>query len=94
MRLTSAPRHSFPEPPPAVPATSIEKVDELIARLHSKKDEWVKSSISERIALLTKCQESVLEAAEGWVNAACKAKGLELGTAHAGEECLDCGQAA
>jgi acyl-CoA reductase-like NAD-dependent aldehyde dehydrogenase len=78
----------FPEPPPAVPPTSIADIDRAIDTLHAKKDAWPAVGIPERIALLERSIDAVLEASEAWVADACRAKGIPEGSPQAGEEWL------
>ena len=82
----SSPR--FPEPPPTVPATSISDVDALVARLVARRDHWVEVDLARRVALLRACIVSTQAAAEAWVSAACKAKGLDPSSSLAGQEWL------
>lgn len=79
---------NFPEPPAAVPATPIESLDEILVRLDSHAQAWVDTPISERIELLDACLQSTLEASEGWVDASCRAKGLNPTDGRCGEEWL------
>lgn len=78
----------FPEPPPAVPATPLDKVDAAVARLHANAEKWVDTSIPRRIELLESCVVTTLEAAEGWVETARRAKGIPDGDQRIGEEWL------
>lgn len=78
----------FPEPPPSIPATSLERCDELLTRLASKKEEWVGVPISERIALLKQTIVCSVAEAEGWVRTACQAKGVDYDSPRSGEEWL------
>lgn len=78
----------FPEPPPAVPPTTLAEIDRLVDKLASRKDAWVKTGIPRRIALLEACIASTTRVAEEWVELACKAKGIALGSQQAGEEWL------
>lgn len=78
----------FPEPPPAVPATPIDEVDAAVARLNANAQKWVDTSIPRRIELLESCVKTTLEAAEGWVEAARRAKGIPDGDQRIGEEWL------
>ena len=50
----------FPEPPPSLPETPREQVDEYISFLVSTKDEWTKVSIPRRIQLLEECAEATV----------------------------------
>src|SRR5699024_10937756 len=79
---------NFPEPPAAVPATPIESLDQIIDRLDSHAQAWVDTPITERIELLDACLQSALNASDGWVDAACRAKGLSTTDGRCGEEWL------
>jgi acyl-CoA reductase-like NAD-dependent aldehyde dehydrogenase len=79
---------SFPEPPPAVPATPLAEVDALVARLADRKDAWVKTGIERRLELLRRCVETTVASGPAWVAAACRAKGIPEGSPTAGEEWL------
>lgn len=78
----------FPEPPPSVPATSLVECDAKVERLAAHADAWVATTIPERLALLRRTIETSTAEAEGWVAAACKAKGISPGDPQAGEEWL------
>lgn len=78
----------FPEPPPAVPATSIDALDEIVDRLDAQKDAWIDTPIDERIALLDACLKTSVAAGQGWVDAAARAKGLGPDDGRRGEEWL------
>jgi len=82
----SSPR--FPEPPPVIPPTPLDKVDAMVERVASKKDEWVRVTLPRRITYLRGCLAGVLEVAEAWVRDGCKRKGIDLDTPLAGEEWL------
>ena len=82
----SSPR--FPEPPPAIAPTPLAKVDELVARVAAKKDEWVKVAIPRRIAYLRACIEGVSREAAGWVKDGSQRKGIAPGDTLEGEEWL------
>ena len=76
---------SFPEPPPSMPATSTEKCDALVATLNANKDAWTQVSINERIELLEECIENTLAVGQEWVEAGCRAKGIEPNSKLSGE---------
>lgn len=78
----------FPEPPPAVPATSIAEVDSLVDRVAARKDAWVRTGIDRRLELLYACVESTIASAQAWVDAAARAKGIPSGSPQVGEEWL------
>lgn len=79
---------NFPEPPAAVPATPIEEVDRIVELLHARKDAWIDTPISTRIELLEACITASVHAADGWVDAARRAKGLSDNDPRIGEEWL------
>ena len=76
----------FPEPPAPVPPTPLPEVDARVDRVAAKKDEWIKVTAPERIALLRQCIAGVLAVAEGWVKDGCRAKGIAEGDTLTGEE--------
>ncbi len=78
----------FPEPPPSVPATPIAECDAKLAKLHENAAAWVATSTEERITMLKRTIDTSLAEAEGWVKAACAAKGIPAGTPTCGEEWL------
>jgi acyl-CoA reductase-like NAD-dependent aldehyde dehydrogenase len=78
----------FPEPPAAIPATSIADVDAAVERVAAKKDVWIGTGIPERIALLEKCLAGVESAASAWVRDMCRVKGFSPEENLAGEEWL------
>lgn len=82
----SSPR--FPEPPAVIPPTPLDKVDALVERVASRKDEWVRVPIPRRISYLQACLAGVVEVAEAWVRDGCKRKGIALDDVLAGEEWL------
>jgi acyl-CoA reductase-like NAD-dependent aldehyde dehydrogenase len=67
---------AFPEPPPAVPATTFAEAEALLNSLDSKRETWVKTSIEERVRLLKACIATTAAAGEGWVKDAAKGRGL------------------
>lgn len=82
----SSPR--FPEPPAQVQATPLAEVDATVERLAARKDHWVAVDLPRRVALLRACASSTVAAAQDWVEAACKAKGIDPGSSLAGQEWL------
>ena len=78
----------FPEPPSPIPPTSLTEIDARLASLAERKQAWVETSVSERIALLRACMETTLAVAPEWVAAACQAKGLDVNSHTSGEEWL------
>lgn len=78
----------FPEPPPKIPASKFQDVDTLVDKLASRKDDWVKVGIPQRIALLDKLQQGVQQIADRWANASCAAMGIDKDAPLAGEQWL------
>lgn len=78
----------FPEPPPSMEPTPIAEVDALLSKLHARREAWVQTPIPRRIQLLRECVQASVAAAEGWVEAACRAKGIDVSSSRAGEEWL------
>lgn len=79
---------TFPEPPPAVPPTSIERVDAAVDRVASNKDAWLAVDIPRRISYLRACLAGVADVAEAWVVDGSKRKGIPAGDVLEGEEWL------
>ena len=77
---------AIPEAQHRIEPTSQSRLDEALAILEDHKQEWVVLDIDERIDLLEKVRDGVVDVAERWVHAAVKAKGMELGTSEEGEE--------
>ncbi len=75
----------LPSPPPPTP---LAEVDARVDALVQKKDEWVKVSATERIALLRRCMSALSAVAEGWVMDGSRAKGIAEGSPLEGEEWL------
>jgi Aldehyde dehydrogenase family len=76
----------FPEPPTPIPPTPLEEVGARALRVASKKDDWIKVPIAERIAILRQCIAGVLGVSEAWVKDGCRAKGIAEGDTLQGEE--------
>jgi acyl-CoA reductase-like NAD-dependent aldehyde dehydrogenase len=71
---------------PTPQATTLEQADAIAHRLVSRKDDWLRVSIPERITCLQQCIKQVQTVAETWANAACRAKGIDPNSNLAGEE--------
>ncbi len=76
----------FPEPPAPIPPTPLAEVEVRVSRLASRKGDWPKVGIPERIGYLKKCIDGVLLVADAWVRDGCRAKGIPEGDTLAGEE--------
>ena len=79
---------SFPEAPPAIPATPVAELDAVVDRLAKAKDSWVRVDIPRRIALLRECLSGVSKVAADWVRDMCAVKGFSPEENLAGEEWL------
>jgi acyl-CoA reductase-like NAD-dependent aldehyde dehydrogenase len=79
---------AFPEPPPTLQPTPIAECDARVARVASRKDDWVKTSIPQRIVYLRRCLDGVMAVAERWVADGCRLKGIRADDPLAGEEWL------
>ncbi len=73
---------------PRISSTPRDEIDRTIARLASRRDAWVALSTTERADLLERCIVKTLSISEGWVEAACLAKGIDPKSPRAGEEWL------
>ena len=60
----------------------------LVAELTAGAERWAVTSLEDRAALLTRVHRTVADAAEEWVRAAVRLKGLEPGSPLVGEEWL------
>ncbi len=67
-------------------ASSVAEVDQAIATLQARKDAWLKVDSAARIVYLRACMDGVVQVAEAWVEAACKAKGIDPNSELRGEE--------
>lgn len=79
---------------PTVPATVVPPLDEArraeldaaVSELAEGENRWAKTSVAQRIALLTRVHASVAAEAERWVAAATRAKNLDPDSSYVGEE--------
>ncbi|MFT7625443.1 MAG: hypothetical protein ACI9WU_004634, partial [Myxococcota bacterium] len=78
----------IPEAQQQIAATSQAEIDEALGVLQAHKQEWADLSLDARIALLGQLRDGVMGAIEGWIAAACKAKGIARGSHQEGEEWL------
>ncbi len=79
---------TFPEPPPSIPDTATQSLDDAIHRVATQKEAWAELGIPGRIAVLEKMVPTVQAQAEAWAEASCKAKGIDSESPMAGEEWL------
>jgi acyl-CoA reductase-like NAD-dependent aldehyde dehydrogenase len=80
------PSPRFPEPPAAVQATPTAAIDAAVERVASRKDDWTRVSVPDRVRLLERCIEGLVSVSEGWVEDGCRAKGISPDAPLAGEE--------
>jgi acyl-CoA reductase-like NAD-dependent aldehyde dehydrogenase len=73
-------------PPTALLATNFDEIDRAIASLHNNRDQWVQTTIPQRLEYLQDCLDRTLNIAEVWATAGCKAKGIDPKSTLAGEE--------
>jgi len=78
----------FPEPPPTIPPTPIERCDALVQKVASNKETWVRTGIPKRIEYLELIVEGMNAVAEAMVVDGCRAKGIDPASPLAGEEWL------
>ncbi len=57
-----------------------------LADLDAAKDGWARSSLAERIGLLTQMKHTIMQVAKDWAETSARNKGLSAGTPVAGEE--------
>ena len=72
------------EPTAAIAATAASGADVLeqkIARVASRKDDWAKTPIATRLVLLHACIDGVLASATRWVQGGCAMKGIDPASA-------------
>jgi len=72
----------------AIPPSSRETIDQAIAELRSKKDEWAELPIADRRAILREMLRDFSKVGTAWAEAVRDAEGIPAGTATAGEEYL------
>ncbi|NUN14864.1 MAG: aldehyde dehydrogenase family protein [Myxococcales bacterium] len=68
--------------------TPNEQLDRAVLDLTKQKDVFARQSIDDRITLIRQLRASFPSVVEGWIDAACTAKGLTPGTPQSGEEWL------
>ncbi|MBX7167496.1 MAG: aldehyde dehydrogenase family protein [Pirellulales bacterium] len=61
-------------------------IDRAVRELAANRDRFRRTSVRERIRLVEECLRGLVAEADGWVAAACEAKGLQPGTSFAAEE--------
>jgi acyl-CoA reductase-like NAD-dependent aldehyde dehydrogenase len=77
-----------PDTPNTMPASSPAAMEAAIKTLRSKADEWAKLPLGERRRLLEEVRKGMVEVAERWAHAGCRAKGISLEEPRSGEEWL------
>lgn len=66
--------------------TPSEQIDQFLEELSQSKESYARTSVGERIALAEECADGVASIAAAWVDAACEAKSIPLGSPHRAEE--------
>jgi acyl-CoA reductase-like NAD-dependent aldehyde dehydrogenase len=66
--------------------TNFDEIDRVVASLHTHRDKWEQTSISQRLAYLQDCLDRTIAVAQEWTIAACRAKGIDPQSSLAGEE--------
>ena len=66
--------------------TSTSDMDAALATLSNQRQNWIDTSIEDRIELIGRLRTNMAEVSESWVAAACHAKGIEPETSTEGEE--------
>lgn len=69
-------------------AQSQSNLDNDLQLLSGNRERWVKTSIAERIAILSEIKEALLPVAQAWAETAARKKGIPQGSALEGEEWL------
>jgi acyl-CoA reductase-like NAD-dependent aldehyde dehydrogenase len=73
-------------PPTALLTTNFDEIDRAVTSLHSHRDKWVQTTISQRLEYLQSCLDRTLNIAATWATAGCEAKGIDPKSNLAGEE--------
>jgi acyl-CoA reductase-like NAD-dependent aldehyde dehydrogenase len=79
---------AIPQAESAIDATPLSECDAAVDALQAHKEAWLAVEIPERIAILRELMTGLEAVAEGWVAAACGAKGVARGSGGEGEEWL------
>lgn len=73
----------------SIPATDLDLLDGVLERLKHARAAWEACDLPRRLNYLRQCRQGVLDVAEEWVAAGCRAKGIEPGSRAAGEEWIN-----
>jgi len=68
------------------PVSTPEQIDQYLRTVSDASATWVSTRVEDRVGLLAECRANVASVAREWVEAACAAKGITLGTPTEGEE--------
>ena len=68
--------------------TEQQAIDSAVKAVHAKVEEYARLSVGDRLRLLHELIPATLSTVDDWIAAACKAKGIEPGSATSGEEWL------
>jgi hypothetical protein len=66
--------------------TSIEQVGRFLEELDKSKQRYAETSVRQRLALVERCAEGVVKIAPEWVESACRAKAIPVGSPQRAEE--------
>lgn len=77
---------AIPEAKHRIEPTSRSALDEALAILEDRKQEWVALDIEERVDFLEQLRTGTVAVAERWAHASVEGKGMTLGSAEEGEE--------
>jgi acyl-CoA reductase-like NAD-dependent aldehyde dehydrogenase len=79
---------AIPEAEHRIEPTSQSRIDEALAILEDHKQDWVALDVEERIDLLEKLRDGIVDVADRWVRASVEGKRMTAGTVEEGEEWL------
>ncbi|MEW6282354.1 MAG: NAD-dependent aldehyde dehydrogenase, partial [Candidatus Eremiobacterota bacterium] len=66
--------------------TSLEQIDDVVARLRRSRDAWAACDTPRRLEYLRRCRLGVMRVRRAWVQAVCRAKGIPPSSQLTGEE--------
>ena len=84
--ITPELQHAALDHDPSTPTTTIDEADRRLASLVCHKERWIAVPVVERVAILRRCIDGVLDVADRWVEQACAAKSVARDSPWAGEE--------
>lgn len=84
--FSEAAKERVPGAPPPIPPTPLPACDRAVDELAANAAAWTKVGLEERAQLLERCMDLLLGCAEGWVEAACREKGIPHDQSIGGQE--------